>query len=140
MLCNAVLYLVQSSSIKGRFVQDCLLILSKCKCSIFLSFLNFDNLFLFVLKNYQKWFSDEFQVCLLPHDSGGCDRKEFRYYYNSLEVGMSTSRSTSRTTSRSTSKSTSRKHCKNIVGDIVGNIVGNIVGDILGDILGDLVG
>ena len=25
-------------------------------------------------------------VCSLPHDSGGCDRKEFRYYYNSLEV------------------------------------------------------
>ena len=38
MLYNAVLYLVQSSSIKGRFVQDCLLILSKCKCSIFFIF------------------------------------------------------------------------------------------------------
>ena len=29
--------------------------------------------------------SEDF-VCSLPHDSGGCDRKEFRYYYNSLEV------------------------------------------------------
>ena len=33
----------------------------------------------------QITFSEDF-VCSLPHDSGGCDRKEFRYYYNSLEV------------------------------------------------------
>ena len=28
----------------------------------------------------------DFHICSLPHDSGSCDRKEFRYFYNSLEV------------------------------------------------------
>jgi len=28
---------------------------------------------------------EDFHVCSLPHDSGGCDRKEFRYFYNGLE-------------------------------------------------------
>jgi len=28
---------------------------------------------------------ENFHVCSLPHDSGGCERKEFRYFYNSLE-------------------------------------------------------
>ena len=28
--------------------------------------------------------------CSLAHDAGSCDRKEFRYYYNSLEVSAST--------------------------------------------------
>jgi len=27
----------------------------------------------------------DFHICSLPHDSGSCDRKEFRYFYNSLE-------------------------------------------------------
>lgn len=27
----------------------------------------------------------DFNVCSLPHDSGGCERKEFRYFYNALE-------------------------------------------------------
>jgi len=29
---------------------------------------------------------EDFHVCSLPHDSGGCDRKEFRYFYNGLEA------------------------------------------------------
>jgi len=28
---------------------------------------------------------EDFHVCSLPHDSGGCERKEFRYFYNALE-------------------------------------------------------
>ena len=32
------------------------------------------------------WFAGtDFHICSLPHDSGSCDRKEFRYFYNSLE-------------------------------------------------------
>lgn len=27
----------------------------------------------------------DFHICYLPHDSGSCDRKEFRYFYNYLE-------------------------------------------------------
>ena len=29
---------------------------------------------------------DDFQTCTLPKDSGGCDNKIFRYYYNAIEV------------------------------------------------------
>ncbi len=29
---------------------------------------------------------DDFRACTLPKDSGGCDNKIFRYYYNAIEV------------------------------------------------------
>ena len=31
---------------------------------------------------------DDFKTCTLPKDSGGCDNKIFRYYYNAIEVIM----------------------------------------------------
>ena len=42
------------------------------------------SLFIYVLSNN---ISDaEKRICTLPKDSGGCDNKIFRYYYNAIEV------------------------------------------------------
>ena len=32
------------------------------------------------------FFPDDFYTCTLPQDSGECDNKIFRYYYNAIEV------------------------------------------------------
>ena len=33
-------------------------------------------------------FSDDAYTCTLPKDSGSCDNKIFRYYYNAIEVSV----------------------------------------------------
>ena len=34
------------------------------------------------------YFADVAYTCTLPKDSGSCDNKIFRYYYNAIEVRM----------------------------------------------------
>ena len=36
--------------------------------------------------HFYHYCPDDSHVCSLAHDAGSCERKEFRYYYNSLEV------------------------------------------------------
>ena len=46
--------------------------------------------FISTIVSISLYCSDDSHVCSLAHDAGSCDRKEFRYYYNSLEVSAST--------------------------------------------------
>ena len=39
-----------------------------------------------VYLHFYHYCADDSHVCSLAHDAGSCERKEFRYYYNSLEV------------------------------------------------------
>ena len=44
----------------------------------------FELLYLF----FCFYFADVAYTCTLPKDSGSCDNKIFRYYYNAIEVGI----------------------------------------------------
>ena len=50
--------------------------------------MQFDGKIVKIVKWYIDDFSDDAYTCTLPKDSGSCDNKIFRYYYNAIEVSQ----------------------------------------------------